>query len=132
MPLVWARSYWENPIFFLATTDGDQPRVRPFGFVMEFEKKLCFGTSNQKDVFKQMKANPKVELSASSTDGRWLRLAGTVSFIPDKKAKEKALEVMPALKNMYSADDGIFEIFAIENAVATFCSMAGENRKVTL
>ncbi|MDR1702787.1 MAG: pyridoxamine 5'-phosphate oxidase family protein [Sporomusaceae bacterium] len=120
----------DNPIFFLATAEGGQPRVRPFGFVMDFEGKLCFGTSNQKPVFKQMQANPKVELSAS-TASRWLRLSGSAVFITSPQAKAKAFEVMPMLKQIYP-DDSLFEIFTLENAVATFASMTGENRTVKL
>jgi uncharacterized pyridoxamine 5'-phosphate oxidase family protein len=121
----------ECKIFYLATVENDQPRVRPMGFVMNYEGKLSFGTSNKKDVFKQMKANPKVEICAS-TAGKWLRICGSVGFNPNKAAKEKALELSPILKNMYSADDGVFEIFHFENATATFTDMQGGKKEVKI
>jgi uncharacterized pyridoxamine 5'-phosphate oxidase family protein len=123
----------ENPTFYLATDDGGQPRVRPFGFVMNYKGKLAFGTSNQKPVFRQLKANPKMEICGASKDGRWLRISGTAVFEPAREAKEKALEIMPFLRRMYSEDDGIFEIFYLENAAATFSAMDGSApRAVTL
>jgi uncharacterized pyridoxamine 5'-phosphate oxidase family protein len=119
-------------VFFLATAEGDQPRVRPMGFVMNYNGKLSFGTNNKKDMFKQMKANPKIEICASSQDGKWLRIYGSVAFNPDRAAKEKALEIVPSLKNMYSADDGIFEIFHFEKAVAVFSDMQGGKKEITI
>jgi uncharacterized pyridoxamine 5'-phosphate oxidase family protein len=112
-------------VYYLATLEGDQPRVRPLGFVMEYNGKLSFCTNNKKAMFKQMKLNPKVEISAASADGRTLRITGTVDFNPAREAKEKALEIMPMLKNMYSVDDGIFEIFYIKKGSAVITSMAG-------
>jgi uncharacterized pyridoxamine 5'-phosphate oxidase family protein len=119
-------------VFFLATAEGDQPRVRPMGFVMNYNGKLSFGTNNKKDMFKQMKANPKIEICASSQDGKWLRICGSVAFNPDRAAKEKALEIVPILKNMYSADDGIFEIFHFEKAIAVFSDMQGGKKEINL
>lgn len=120
----------ENSVFYLATTENDQPRVRPMGFVMEYGGKLCMGSSNTKPMFAQMKANPKIELSAAAADGKWLRVCGKFESIPDVEAKKKAFEVMPMLANMYKVDDGIFEIFAIVGATATFSSMTGESKTV--
>ncbi len=122
----------ENPIFYLATVEGDQPRVRPFGFVMEADGKLCFSTSNQKPVFQQMTQNPKVELCTCSKDGRWVRVCGTIRVVPGDAIRQKALDTMPALKGMYSIGDGIFEIFALDNACATFYSMAEAPRTIEL
>lgn len=122
----------ECGVFFISTIDGSQPRVRPFSFVMEYQGRLCFATSNQKPVYAQLMANPNIEISASSRDARWLRLNGKAVFCTTTEAKAKALEVMPMLKHMYTADDDIFEIFYIDNAVANFCSMKGENKMVTL
>jgi uncharacterized pyridoxamine 5'-phosphate oxidase family protein len=123
----------DNKVFYLATADGDQPRVRPMGFVMEYKGKLCFSTNNKKDMFKQMKANPRVEISAAASDGQTLRITGSAGFLPsDRDARIKALETMPGLKNMYSADDGIFEIFYIEKALAVFSGRGGEKREVRI
>ena len=118
-------------VFYLATDDGGQPRVRPLGLVMEFDGKICFSTNNQKPMFAQMQANPKVEICAAAPDGRWLRLCGNARFVTSRAAKQKALDTMPMLARMYSADDTVFEIFTVENATATFQSMAGDKETVT-
>jgi uncharacterized pyridoxamine 5'-phosphate oxidase family protein len=122
----------EAKVFYLATVEGDQPRVRPMGFVMEYEGKLSFSTNNKKDMFRQMKANPKIEICASTPDGRTLRIFGTVGFNSTRAAKEKALEIMPGLKRMYSADDGIFEIFYFEKGTAFITDMQGGKREIAL
>jgi uncharacterized pyridoxamine 5'-phosphate oxidase family protein len=78
-----------------------------------------------------MKANPKIEICAS-TNGKWLRVYGKVGFNPDKSAREKALEIAPFLKNMYSVDDGIFEIFHLEKGIAVFNDMQGGRKEVKI
>jgi len=118
--------------FYLATVEKEQPRVRPMGFVMIYEGKLSFTTNNKKDMYRQMKANPKIEICACTSDGKWLRICGNVVFNPDRAAKEKALEIMPSLKRMYSPDDGIFEIFHFENAHAVFSDMQGGKKEVKI
>ncbi|MDR3334178.1 MAG: pyridoxamine 5'-phosphate oxidase family protein [Treponema sp.] len=122
----------DNKAFFLGTVDGDQPRVRPLSFVMVYEGKLSFGTNKQKPMSQQMKANPKVEISSVSPDGRTLRISGKVAFNTAKAAKEKALEIMPNLKRMYTADDDVFEIFYLESGVAVFSDMQGGKQEITL
>ncbi|HWR45084.1 pyridoxamine 5'-phosphate oxidase family protein [Sporomusa sp.] len=122
----------ENPVFYLATVDGDIPKVRPFGFVMNFEGKLHFGTSNQKNVYKQLKANPNFEVSTTSKTGEWLRLKGKAVFNTSKQTKQAALTTMPMLANMYSEDDSIFELFYIENGEATFHDMKGTSKTIRL
>jgi uncharacterized pyridoxamine 5'-phosphate oxidase family protein len=118
-------------VFFLATVDGDQPKVRPYGFVMDYDGKLCLCTNNKKPSYAQMKANPAVEISATK-DGKWVRLQGNAVFCTTPESQAKALEAMPGLARMYAVGDGLFEIFAIENGVADFCSMAGDNHQVIL
>lgn len=120
----------DNPVFYLATVDGNAPKVRPFGFVMAYQNKLCFCTSNQKDVYKQMKANPSIEISTSSPKGEWLRLSGKAVFVTSRDSKKAALDAMPSLRKMYSEDDTIYEIFAIEQGEATFYSFGGAPRSV--
>ncbi len=122
----------ENKTFYIATVEGNIPKVRPFGFVMEFEGKLYFGTSNQKPVYKQLKANPNFEISTTSKTGDWLRLNGKAVFNSNQKTKQAALDVMPALSKMYSVDDAIFELFYIEDGEATFNDMKGSSRTITL
>ncbi|WP_026836188.1 pyridoxamine 5'-phosphate oxidase family protein [Eubacterium xylanophilum] len=111
--------------YYLATVEGDQPRVRPFGTINEFEGKLYIQTGKVKNVSKQLHANPKAEICAFK-DGEWLRVAGT--FVEDDRmeAREAMLEAYPDLKAMYSADDGNTEVFYIKDATATFSSFTKE------
>jgi uncharacterized pyridoxamine 5'-phosphate oxidase family protein len=102
------------------------------GFAMEYDGKLCMCSNNTKRMFAHMKANPKIELCCATADGKWLRVFGKFESIPNVEAKKKAFEVMPVLANMYKVDDGIFEIFAIVNATATFSSMTdGDIKTIT-
>ncbi len=107
--------------YYLATVDGDQPRVRPFGTVHVFEGKLYIQTGKVKDVSKQIHANPKVEICAFK-DGRWLRVAGELVEDDRREARVSMLDAYPDLKNMYSPDDGNTEVFYLKNATATFSS----------
>lgn len=118
----------DNPTFYLATVDGDIPKVRPFGFVMNYQGKLHFGTSNQKDVYKQLKINPQFEVSTVSQTGEWLRLKGKAVFNTNKESKQAAFDAAPFLSNWYSIDDSIFEVFYIENAEAIIQNMKGDSR----
>ncbi len=105
--------------FYLATMDEDnQPRVRPFGAVCEFEGKLYIVTNNQKDVYKQMLKNPKIEISGMYK-GNWIRLCGNAVHDDRREARATMLEANPSLTSMYSADDGLVEVLYIENAAAT-------------
>ena len=107
--------------YYLATVDGDQPRVRPFGTAHIFEGKLYIQTGKSKDVSKQLHANPKAEICAFK-DGKWLRVAG--ELVPDDRREEKAsmLDAYPSLQSMYSADDDNTEVLYFKNATATFSS----------
>ena len=107
--------------YYLATTDGDQPRVRPFGTAHVFEGRLYIQTGKVKDVSKQIHANPKVEICAFR-NGEWLRVAGTLVEDDRLEARESMLDAYPTLKGMYAADDGNTEVFYFENATATFSS----------
>lgn len=113
----------EAQVYYLATVDGDQPRVRPFGTVNVFEGKLYIQTGKVKDVSKQLVANPKAELCAMKGD-EWIRIAGT--FVEDDRveAKEAMLEAYPHLKNMYSATDDNTQVLYIKDAVATISSFS--------
>lgn len=122
----------QNPTFYIATIDGDQARVRPFGAVMEYEGKLYFGTNNTKPVFKQLTANPKVEISTTSQKGEWIRLTGKAVVDSRKEVKVAMLEAMPSLKNMYKADDDIFEVFYLADAVAVFNSFSGKSKTINI
>ena len=91
-------------VFYLATEEGNQPRVRPFGAVNIYEGKLYIQTGKSKNVSKQMQINPNVEITGFK-DGRWIRLEGQVVRDDRREAKVSMLDENPVLKNMYSADD---------------------------
>ena len=94
----------EAEIYYLATVEGDQPRVRPFGTAHIFERKLYIQTGKVKDVSKQIHANPKVEICAFK-NGEWLRVAGELVEDDRREAKQSMLDAYPSLQKMYSADD---------------------------
>jgi uncharacterized pyridoxamine 5'-phosphate oxidase family protein len=111
--------------FYVATVDGDKPKVRPFTFVMIHDGKLCFATNNQKPNYAQLQANPNVEICTMGKHFDWLRLQGKAVFCSTPEFKAAALEAMPSMKAHYSPDDDLFEIFYLEDAVADFCTMKG-------
>ena len=115
--------------YFLATVEGDQPRVRPFGTVDIFEDKLYIQTGKSKDVSKQIAANPKVEVCAF-TDGTWLRVSGELVRDDRVEAKAHMLDNYPDLKKMYSAEDDNTEVLYFKNAEATFSSFTAAPRTV--
>ncbi|MBR4277429.1 MAG: pyridoxamine 5'-phosphate oxidase family protein [Lachnospiraceae bacterium] len=120
----------EAGTYYLATVDGDQPRVRPFGTAHVFEGKLYIQTGKKKDVSKQIHANPKVEICAFK-DGVWLRVAGELASDDRREAKVSMLEAYPSLQGMYSADDDNTEVFYFKSATATFNSFTGAPETIT-
>lgn len=117
--------------YYLATVEGDQPRVRPFGTAAIYENHLYIQTGKRKNVAKQMVANPKVEICAfDKASGTWLRIAATV--VPDERvtAKQFMLDQYPSLKNMYSATDDNTFVLYLSQATATFHSFSGEPKVV--
>ncbi len=116
--------------YYLATVDGDQPRVRPFGTADIFEDKLYIQTGKSKDVSKQIQANPKVEVCAFK-DGKWLRVAGKLVRDDRFEAKAHMLDAHPSLKAMYSAEDDNTEVLYFEDATATFSSFTDAPKTVT-
>ncbi len=108
--------------YYLATVENDQPRVRPFGTVDLFEDKLYIQTGKVKAVAQQMKANPKVEISAMAQDGRWIRVTAEAVLDDNIKAQEHMLDAYPNLKAMYTAGDGNTEVYYLKNVVAQICS----------
>jgi len=111
--------------YYLATVEGDQPRVRPFGTVHIFEGKLYIQTGRVKDVSKQIMANGKVELCAMK-EGEWIRVAGTLVEDDRTEARQSMLDAYPSLQNMYAADDGNTQVFYLENATAVISSFTHE------
>lgn len=120
----------DNPTFFLATVEGDQPRVRPFGAVCEFEGKLYLITSNAKPVFQQILANPRIEICGANAEGVWVRISATAVADSRKEPKIAMLEEYPNLKQMYDPGDGKMEVLYLKDAVATFCSFTANPRVV--
>ena len=115
--------------YYLATVDGDQARVRPFGTVNIFDGKLYIQTGLVKDCAKQMIANPKVELCCFA-EGVWLRLAGTVVLDERVEAKKSMLDSYPNLRRMYDENDGNTAVFYFKDATATFSSFTAEPKVI--
>lgn len=107
--------------YFLATVEGDQPRVRPFGTVNVFEGKLYIQTGHVKDVAKQIAANPKVEISAFNGK-EWIRICGTLVEDPRVEAKKAMLDAYPNLRAMYNETDDNTAVYYLEGAKATISS----------
>ena len=119
----------EAETYYLATTEGDQPRIRPFGTIHIFEGKLYIQTGKKKAVSKQLHANPKAELCAFK-DGEWIRVAGELTEDDRVEARQSMLDAYPSLKSMYSADDGNTEVFYFKNGAATISSFTHEPKVI--
>ena len=111
-------------VYYLATVEGDHPRVRPFGTINEFEGKLYIQTGKIKPTSKQLAANPKVEICAF-TDGTWIRIACELIEDDRFEAKKSMLDAYPNLRHMYDENDGNTQVFYMQNAVATINSFGG-------
>lgn len=115
--------------YYLATVEGDQPRVRPFGTIDIFEDKLYIQTGKVKDVSKEMQANPKVEICAF--DGqKWIRVAGEVVRDDRVEPKKHMLDSYPNLQALYRADDDNTEVLYLKNANATIYSFTEEPKVI--
>jgi uncharacterized pyridoxamine 5'-phosphate oxidase family protein len=123
-----------NPVFHIATVDGNKGRVRPFGFFMKRNNKLYFCTGKSKDVYKQMVENPDIEISNLGKDNKWLRIRGRIAFDDSREAKAQAFEESPNLLNIYKkgADDEKFVTFYFTEAVATLYSFGEAPKKLPL
>ena len=116
--------------YYLATTENDQPRVRPFGTVLLYGGKLYIETGKSKSVSKQLAANPKAEICAFDGE-KWLRVSGELINDDDRDVKVAMLEKMPSLKAMYSPDDGNMQMLFFRNATATFSSFTAASETFT-
>jgi uncharacterized pyridoxamine 5'-phosphate oxidase family protein len=115
--------------YYLATVDGDQPRVRPFGTVNLFEGKFYIQTGKKKHIAKQVGRNPKVELCAF--DGQmWIRVAATLVEDNRAEAQESMLAAYPSLRRMYAVNDGNTMVYYLKDATATFYTFGGEPKEV--
>ena len=111
-------------VYYLATVEGDQPRVRPFGTINEFEGKLYIHTGKVKPTSKQLAANPKAEICAFK-DGAWIRIACELVEDDRFEARKSMLDAYPNLRHMYDENDGNTQVFYMKNATATISSFGG-------
>ena len=115
--------------YYLATVDGDAPKVRPFGTAHIFDGKLYIQTGKKKDVYKQLSANPKAEICAFA-DGVWIRLSGKLVEDDRREARASMLDAYPELRAMYNEDDGNTAVLYFKDAEATFSSFTSAPRTV--
>lgn len=121
----------EAGTFFLATVDGEQPRLRPLGAHIEMDDKVIFCVGDFKNVYKQLQANPLCEIVACKKDGHWLRYTGKAVFETDYKYAEAIMEVIPFLKNIYNEETGNkLMCFHLEEATAVDIPMMGEGESL--
>ena len=120
----------ETGVFFLATADGDQPKLRPLGAYLEMDGKVIFGVGNFKNVYKQLIANPKAEICAFN-DGKWIRIV--CELIPDDRvsAKKDMLDKNESLRSMYNENDDNTIVFYMRNATATISSFTSDPETFT-
>ena len=116
--------------YYLATVDGDQARVRPFGTIDLFDGRLTIQTGKVKSVSRQMMANPKVEICAFQ-NGTWLRLTAKAVEDPRVEAQEHMLDAYPDLRSRYAPGDGNTQVFALTECTATFSSFTAPDRVLT-
>lgn len=115
--------------YYLATTEGDQPRVRPFGTIHIFEDKLYIQTGKVKSVSHQMMANPKVEL-CGFCQGEWIRVQAEAVEDDRYEARKSMLDAYPSLQKMYKPDNGNTQVFYLKNVVATISSFTAEPKVI--
>ena len=116
--------------YYLATVEGDQPRVRPFGTAHIFEGRLYIQTGKIKSVSRQLMANPKAEICAFH-NGAWVRIAGELVEDDRVEARKSMLDAYPSLRKMYDENDGNTQVFYFKNATATFSSFTAAPETVT-
>ena len=120
----------ETKVFFLATADGDQPKLRPLGVVIEEDGKLIFGVGDFKNVYRQLKANPLVEIAACKPDGHWLRYTGKAVFETDEKYAEQMIKAFD-LGAIYNEQTGNkLMTFHLEDATAVDIAVMGEGESL--
>lgn len=120
----------EAGVYYLATVEGDQPRVRPFGTAHIFEGKLYIQTGKVKPTSQQLLANPKAEICAF-LGGAWVRIAGELVADDRVEARKSMLDAYPNLRGMYDENDGNTQVFYFKNAAATFSSFTAAPETVT-
>ena len=116
--------------FFISTTDGKRPFVRPYNAVVEFDDKVYFYTNNRTHAFKQIETNPFIEICCMIGEDRWLRVNGKVEYDYRTEVKKAMLDANPNLRSMYSEDDKIFYVFYLSNMEAKIHSLNHEPENV--
>ena len=116
-------------VYYFTTIDGDKPKCRPFGFSMIEDGKLYFGTGTFKECYKQLKANPNVEICATGAGG-FLRYYGKAVLVNDAALAQKALDAMPPVKKIYEENGWTMGMFYLENAVAEFRDLFSVKEKI--
>ena len=116
----------EAGVFFMATVDGDQPKLRPLGAHMLMDDKVIFGVGDFKAVYRQLTANPKCEIVAAKQDGHWMRYTGRAVFETDDKYARAMLDASPQLKGIYNENTGNkMMCFHLEDATAVDITVMG-------
>ncbi|WP_213950925.1 pyridoxamine 5'-phosphate oxidase family protein [Tepidanaerobacter syntrophicus] len=114
----------DAPEFFIATVNGDKPRIRPFGFAMYFKEKLYLCTGNHKNVYKELRLNPNIQICVMISDEKWLRISSKVAFDESIEAKEKAFAISPNLAEIYGMPTNErFEVFYLTEVTASIYEM---------
>jgi uncharacterized pyridoxamine 5'-phosphate oxidase family protein len=120
----------EAKTFYFATVDGDLPRVRPFGFFMEYGGRLYFGMGKHKESYSQLHKNPNVEVSATNAAERWIRIRGIAEFDDDPQALRAAFEKVPFLKTIYNDETGFqMGLVYLMGGVAEITGMDGYHER---
>ncbi|MBO4523161.1 pyridoxamine 5'-phosphate oxidase family protein [Ruminococcus sp.] len=121
----------EAGMFFVATNDGAQPKLRPFGAHVEIDGKVIFAVGDFKAVYRQMLANPLCEIVACKPDGVWLRYTGKIVFDDDPKYQEAMYETSPLLKEIYNEKTGFkMKTFHLEDATAFIMPPVGQPEQI--
>jgi len=120
----------ECGVYYLATIDGDQPRVRPFATAEIFDGHFYIQTGKSKNVSKQIQENPNVEICGFK-DGKWIRISGKLVRDERYEAKKYMLDNNPDLRSMYDENDDNTEVLYFENATATIYSFTDEPKSIT-
>ena len=116
--------------YYIATVDGDQPRVRPFGTINLFENKLYIQTGHVKPFAHQIEANPKVEICAFNGK-EWIRVSGVLVEDPRIEAKKAMLDAYPELRAMYDENDGNTAVYYIKDGMATISSFTAKPEEIS-
>jgi len=118
----------KSGVQFFATVGADGgPKVRPFQFMLEEGGRLYYCTSNRKSVFKEMRKDPRVEISACGEDSSWIRLSGKAVFVDDLGLKARIQDASPLVKSIYKTPDNPdFEVFYLAEAEATISDFSGD------